>query len=82
MSNNLPTEKQIQEIIDQAPSWTTSVQVSELWVHHQGDIVAILASLWECETPAKKVATKWDAIRDICDAHDAELERVMKSHKQ
>lgn len=77
-SKNLPSDEQISNIMKQAPDWATPVQISELWVEFDGNFVAIMAKLWNLPSPKKKEVTKWDEIREVCDMHDAEMDKIIK----
>lgn len=73
-----PTDEEVQNIIDQAPEWVTAVQVYELWNEYKGNVVEILSKLWNVPPPSKKEPTKWETMREICDAHDQLMEEMLE----
>lgn len=78
-----PSNEDVQKILDQAPEWTTQVQVYELWSEFSGDVVAILSKLWDVPPPKVKEQTKWDKMREICDEYDkAMYEQLLSPSKQ
>jgi isocitrate/isopropylmalate dehydrogenase len=81
-THRTPTDEEVQKILDQAPEWATSMQVYELWMAHEGNIVAILSALWDVPPQKKKQQTKWDKMREICDEHDRAMEEVLRSIKR
>ena len=82
MTAPTPSEEEVQKILDQAPEWTTSVQVYELWQAHNGDTVAILTKLWNVPPPKEVPKTKWDKMREICDEYDRAMEEMIQKIQQ
>lgn len=82
VESKTPSNEEVQKVLDQAPEWTTPMQVYELWAAHDGDVVAILSTLWEVPAPKEKTQTKWDIMRDICDEHDRAMEEMIHGTKR
>lgn len=70
--------KEYQEILDQAPEGTTIERIEMLWHEHHGDVVAIIAKLWDVPEKTPKEKNKWDIIREICDEYDATMDDVIR----
>lgn len=82
MESTIPTDTEIQQILDQAPEWTTAVQVYELWSEYSGDVVAILSKLWDVPPKVEKLPTKWDIMREICDSYDDAMQEMLQKNAQ
>lgn len=70
-------QNHIQQILDQAPDGTMIETVEQLWKTYDGDMVAILSKLWDIQDDVQKEKGKWDKIREICDAHDDAMDRMI-----
>jgi len=67
----------------QAPSHITYEEAEVIFKKNNENIVNTLAELWDIkDNTVKKPETKWDEIRDTCDAYDAEMEIFMKKMRQ
>ena len=69
----------IDEIIRQAPVGITNEEIMRIYEKNNCDKMGTLMELWEIEE--KKVEKKkdnWDDIREICDAHDIEMGKMME----
>ncbi len=83
MSDVMEFPKDVVEAVTrQAPDWATELQIRSILAEMNGDVVATLAKLWNIESPRSEEKTKWDDIREICDAHDLEMEKVLKDSRQ
>jgi hypothetical protein len=69
-------------IIKQAPANLTKEEIEIIYNKNNNDIINTLAELWDIVDdkiiPSK---TKWDNMRETCDAYDLEMEKVMKRNK-
>jgi hypothetical protein len=83
MSTYQPTDEEVQKTLLQCPSDVNEFQVRELLIALQGDHVAVALYVWNIPTPTtRKEPTKWDEIREICDAYDVEMEkRIVHTQK-
>lgn len=81
--------KIVNQILDQAPNETTAEQVTTLYEKYEGNVVDILAELWQIETLEPNsisnidvdklaVKNKLAEVRDICNAFDEEMQRYMQ----
>lgn len=72
----------VEAVLRQSPDWATEMQIRSILAEKEGDVVATLAKIWNIESPRKKEATRWEEIREICDAHDLEMEKALKGSQQ
>jgi hypothetical protein len=69
-------------IIKQAPANLTKEEIEIIYNKNNNDIVNTLAELWDIvDDKIIPPKTKWDNIRETCDAYDLEMEKVMKRNK-
>ena len=65
-------------IISQAPPEISDEKILEVYNKNNEDILQTLFELWNIsEVKNKKIPNKMDEVREICDAHDTEMEKVM-----
>ena len=70
-------------IIQQAPINLTKEEIEIVYNKNNNDIVNTLAELWDiADTKIIPPKTKWDDIRETCDAYDLEMDKVMKKIKK
>ena len=70
-------------IIQQAPINLTKEEIEIVYNKNNKDIVNTLAELWDiADTKIIPPKTKWDDIRETCDAYDLEMDKVMKKIKK
>lgn len=77
----------MEQILQQAPPGITQEYIETIWEKHKGDVVNILAELWNVEETPKafrnisvqdmNTKKKFDEIRDICDAFDTEMNKQL-----
>jgi|694.fasta_scaffold00020_77 hypothetical protein len=77
----------IESILQQAPEGVTQEQVEALYNKHEGNSVAVLSELWNLPADIKNVAyneekDKWKNMREICQAHEEEMEKFMKAQRE
>jgi hypothetical protein len=70
-------------LIQQAPANLTIEEIEIIYNKNDKNIVDTLSELWDI-TDDKIIPpkTKWDNIRETCDAYDLEMEKVMKKIKK
>ena len=69
-------------IIQQAPINLTKEEIEIVYNKNNNDIVNTLAELWDiADNRIIPPKTKWDDIRETCDAYDSEMAKVMKKIK-
>jgi hypothetical protein len=69
-------------IIKQAPANLTKEEIEIIYNKNNNDIVNTLAELWDIvDDKIIPPKTKWDNMRETCDAYDLEMEKVMKRNK-
>ena len=70
-------------LIQQAPSHLTIEEIEIVYNKNDSNVINTLAELWNISDntiiPPK---TKWDDIRETCDAYDLEMAKVMKKIKK
>jgi hypothetical protein len=70
------------QILLQAPPNMTYEEIEVIFKKNNENIINTLSALWDIKELPKKNKTKWDEIRETCDEHDMEMEKVMKSFKK
>jgi hypothetical protein len=69
-------------IIKQAPANLTKEEIEIIYNKNNNDIVNTLAELWDIvDNKIIPPKTKWESMRETCDAYDLEMEKVMKRNK-
>jgi hypothetical protein len=69
-------------IIKQAPANLTKEEIEIIYNKNNNDIVNTLAELWDIvDNKIIPPKTKWENMRETCDAYDLEMEKVMKRNK-
>jgi hypothetical protein len=69
-------------IIKQAPANLTKEEIEIIYNKNNNDIINTLAELWDIvDDKIIPPKTKWDNMRETCDAYDLEMEKVMKRNK-
>lgn len=73
----------MEQVISQAPVNISNEKIEEIFNKNNKDIVKTLTELWEIEEkPIVKNESKWDNIRETCDAFDKEMSKFMDCAKQ
>ena len=69
-------------IIKQAPANLTKEEIEIIYNKNNNDIINTLAELWDIvDDKIIPPKTKWENMRETCDAYDLEMEKVMKRNK-
>jgi len=68
----------IDEIIRQAPVGVTNDEIVKIYEKNNWDKMITLMELWDIVEKKEKKKDTWDDIRDICDAHDIEMGKMME----
>jgi hypothetical protein len=69
-------------LIQQAPPNLTIEEIEMCYKKNENNVVNTLAELWDIvDNKVIPPKTKWDDIRETCDAYDFEMEKVMKKMK-
>ena len=68
----------IDEIIRQAPVGVTNDEIVKIYEKNNWDKMRTLMELWDIVEKKEKKKDTWDDIRDICDAHDIEMGKMME----
>ncbi len=70
------------EILKQAPTGISDELIKEIYEKNNNDITKTLMELWEIDDNLKtKELSKWDEIRETCDAYDKEMTKMLKEAK-
>jgi glutamyl-tRNA reductase len=70
-------------LIQQAPANLTIEEIEMVYNKNNNDMIKTLEELWGIiDTSVEKLKTKWDDIRETCDAYDSEMQKVMKRVKK
>jgi glutamyl-tRNA reductase len=70
-------------LIQQAPANLTIEEIEMVYNKNNNDMIKTLEELWGIiDTSVEKPKTKWDDIRETCDAYDSEMQKVMKRVKK
>jgi hypothetical protein len=69
-------------LIQQAPANLTIEEIEKIYIKNDKNVINTLAELWEIvDNKVIPPKTKWDDIRDTCDAYDSEMAKIMKKIK-
>ena len=69
-------------LIQQAPSHLTIEEIEIVYNKNDSNVINTLAELWNIsDNTVIPPKTKWDDIRETCDAYDSEMAKVMKKMK-
>ena len=70
-------------LIQQAPSNLTIDEIEMVYNKNNNDMIKTLEELWGItDNRVEQPKTKWDDIRETCDAYDSEMQKVMKRVKK
>jgi hypothetical protein len=70
-------------LIQQAPANLTIEEIEKIYNKNENNVINTLAELWDIvDNKVIPPKTKWDDIRETCDAYDSEMEKVMKKIKK
>jgi hypothetical protein len=70
-------------LIQQAPSHLTIEEIEIVYNKNDSNVINTLAELWNIsDNTVIPPKTKWDDIRETCDAYDSEMAKVMKKIKK
>ena len=70
------------EILKQAPTGISDELIKEIYEKNDNDITKTLMELWEIDDNLKtKELSKWDEIRETCDAYDNEMTKMLKESR-
>jgi hypothetical protein len=70
------------EILKQAPDGINKEIINEIYIKNNNDITKTLMELWHITDNKKpKEFSKWDEIRETCDAYDTEMTKMLKEAK-
>ena len=72
----------METLIQQAPPNLTIEEIEVVYNKNEKNIINTLAELWDiADNRIIPPKTKWDDIRETCDAYDSEMAKVMKKMK-
>jgi Ca2+-binding EF-hand superfamily protein len=69
----------MEEVLRQAPVGISDIKIKEIFENNDNNINKTLMELWEIPEEIKKEKTKWDDIRETCDAYDNEMSRLISN---
>jgi Ca2+-binding EF-hand superfamily protein len=69
----------MEEVIRQAPIGISDIKIKEIFEKNDNNINKTLMELWEIPVEIKKEKTKWEDIRETCDAYDNEMNRLISN---
>jgi len=68
-------------IIQQAPAHLTIDEIETAFKRNENNVLKTLNELWEIDEEIIPAKTKWDDIRETCDAYDNEMQKMMSQMK-
>ena len=72
----------METLIQQAPPNLTIEEIEVVYNKNEKNIINTLGELWDiADNRIIPPKTKWDDIRETCDAYDSEMAKVMKKIK-
>jgi len=70
------------ELVKQAPEGLDIKLIKEVYEKNNENLLNSLMELWEIKNLNEiKKESKWDNIRDTCDAFDLEMDKMIKKNK-
>ncbi len=69
----------LSEVLKQAPADIDEDTIKSVFAKNQEDVLNTLIELWEMPEKQEKEKSKWEQIRETCDAYDEEMDRVVMS---
>lgn len=69
------------EVLSQAPADIEKKVIEDTFKRNDGNIILTLAELWNVGSLPEKKRTKWEDIRDTCDAYDSEMQKTFMKKK-
>jgi hypothetical protein len=78
-------DREMEDIVRQTPKHISYEKVKEIYERNDRDKLRTLMEIWDIEDDkgVKKakdeIQTKWDDIRETCDAFDNEMTRIMEN---
>jgi hypothetical protein len=70
------------QVLSQAPPNISDDIIKNIFIKNKENVVDTLTELWNIvEVTKNREITKWDEIRETCDAFDVEMNNVMKQIK-
>lgn len=64
-------------ILKQAPIEISDEKIKEIFDKNNNDINKTLMELWDIPEEIEKEKSKWDEVRETCDAYDNEMKRML-----
>jgi hypothetical protein len=68
----------MEEVLKQAPDNLEIAFIESVFAKNNQNVLDTLMELWSIDKPQEKEKTKWETIRDTCDAFDTEMQKVFK----
>jgi len=69
----------MEEVLRQAPIGMSDKEIKEIYDKNNGNIKNTLMELWEIPEEIERKKSKWDEIRETCDAYDTEMNRLISN---
>jgi uncharacterized protein (DUF111 family) len=69
-------------IIQQAPANLTIDEIETAFKRNENNVLKTLNELWKIDEEIIPEKTKWDDIRETCDAYDIEMQKIMSNMKE
>ena len=69
-------------IIQQAPAHLTIDEIETAFKRNENNVLKTLNELWKIDEEIIPEKTKWDDIRETCDAYDIEMQKIMSNMKE
>ena len=64
-----------------APAHLTIDEIETAFKRNENNVLKTLNELWEIDEEIIHTKTKWDDIRETCDAYDNEMQKMMSQMK-
>lgn len=72
-------EERLEEVLGQSPEGISLEYVQTVFRKNDNKVLPTLMELWDIHETQKKPKSKWDDIRETCDAYDMEMHRTIMS---
>lgn len=70
----------MEEVLKQAPDNLDIAFIQTIFAKNNQNVLDTLMELWSIDKPEAKEKTKWETIRDTCDAFDVEMQKMFKKN--
>ena len=67
------------EVLSQSPAGVDEDTIKNIFAKNKENVLDTLMELWDMPPKLDKQKSKWEDIRETCDAYDMEMDRLVMS---